>query len=269
MSNEFTLNIPERLMKYKPLLQRSIVPYVSISTIKQITTVWQSKFGGKPYWPIKYNYPLDSTNKPMQLLAQINFSELPAISDLPQTGILQIFISTVTDYYGINFDNLIMQEDFKIIYHPELLEDKQKLYTDFSFIESINYERFPITEECVLNFEYKYAPVPLCDFQFEKYFGQHVNTFLDDKKYEEEGWSLYENLYPGAGHKIGGYARFAQTDPREDTIYHDYNILLLQIDTDEESGISWGDGGVANFFIRHQDLIKLDFTNIIYNWDCY
>lgn len=46
-------------------------------------------------------------------------------------------------------------------------------------------------------------------------------------------------------------------------------MLLLQIDTDDALNIMWGDAGVANFFIREKDLINLDFSNVVYNWDCY
>ena len=49
--------------------------------------------------------------------------------------------------------------------------------------------------------------------------------------------------------------------------YHQHDILLLQIDTDDSLNIMWGDSGVANFFIKKEDLLNLDFSNVIYNWD--
>ncbi|MEC2727682.1 DUF1963 domain-containing protein, partial [Bacillus thuringiensis] len=27
--------------------------------------------------------------------------------------------------------------------------------------------------------------------------------------------------------------------------------------------------GVANFFLRKEELLNLDVSNVIYNWDCY
>ena len=33
----------------------------------------------------------------------------------------------------------------------------------------------------------------------------------------------------------------------------------MQIDTDDSLNIMWGDSGVANFFIRKEDLLNLDF----------
>ena len=53
--------------------------------------------------------------------------------------------------------------------------------------------------------------------------------------------------------------------------YGAYLILLLQIDSvgigDDE--IMWGDSGICNFFIQEEDLLKLDFDRVMYNWDCY
>ena len=72
------------------------------------------------------------------------------------------------------------------------------------------------------------------------------------------------------GHKIGGYPLFTQWDPREGT-NEDHKILLLQIDTDQFNGkeIIWGDSRVANFFITTHDLETLNFSRVLYNWDCY
>ena len=36
-----------------------------------------------------------------------------------------------------------------------------------------------------------------------------------------------------------------------------------------EYDIMWGDMGVANFFIEPNALKNLDFTNVLFNWDCY
>ena len=69
--------------------------------------------------------------------------------------------------------------------------------------------------------------------------------------------------------KLGGYPAFTQCDPR----YYDknlerFNTLLLQLDCEDECDLMFGDTGVANFFINEEDLKKLDFTKVLYNWDC-
>ncbi len=77
----------------------------------------------------------------------------------------------------------------------------------------------------------------------------------------------------GLGHKMLGYPGFIQFDPREDKEDRKYyDTLLLQIDSDMgedgEDYVLWGDCGVANLFINKEALIKRDFSNILYNWDC-
>ena len=49
-----------------------------------------------------------------------------------------------------------------------------------------------------------------------------------------------------------------------------YNTLLLQLDSDLKSGIlMWGDSGEANFIINEKALEELDFSRVLYNWDCF
>ncbi|MEL6579758.1 MAG: DUF1963 domain-containing protein [Cyanobacteria bacterium J06621_12] len=46
--------------------------------------------------------------------------------------------------------------------------------------------------------------------------------------------------------------------------------LLFQMDSvrSEAIDITWADGGIANFFIKRSHLQKLNFTQVLYNWDC-
>lgn len=68
---------------------------------------------------------------------------------------------------------------------------------------------------------------------------------------------------------MGDILFFTQEDPRgNEKSYAEHEILLLQIDSEDEKGIMWGDSGVANFFISKEDLLNLNFSNVIYNWDC-
>ena len=47
-------------------------------------------------------------------------------------------------------------------------------------------------------------------------------------------------------------------------------VLLLQIDSEDNSEIEilWGDSGIYNFFIKQSALKNLDFSNVLYRWDC-
>jgi uncharacterized protein YwqG len=91
----------------------------------------------------------------------------------------------------------------------------------------------------------------------------------------------------GPEHQIGGYPRPLQSDFMEAECQHALNHefgaipltdagvrsdlapagfedwrLLLQLDSDEEMGSNWGDGGTLYFWIREQDALAGDFTRI-------
>ena len=100
----------------------------------------------------------------------------------------------------------------------------------------------------------------------EENWYQYFEEGTDDDDYMAEELS-------GLGHKMLGYPGFIQFDPREDDEeLQCYDTLLLQIDSDMgedgEDYVLWGDCGVANLFINKEALIKRDFSQILYNWDC-
>ena len=76
---------------------------------------------------------------------------------------------------------------------------------------------------------------------------------------------FYELGSKASGHKLGGYAFFTQCDPRDPAVPMQ---LLFQMDSDNDINTMWGDMGIANFFIRPEDLQALRFDRVLYNWDC-
>ena len=85
---------------------------------------------------------------------------------------------------------------------------------------------------------------------------------------DESVLDLVSESTSNAGNIIGGYADFTQYDPRDcSELLEKYTVTLLQIDSID--GVMWGDSGIANFFIKPEALKKCDFSDILYNWDCY
>lgn len=236
------------------------------------TNLYQSKFFGKPYLPKTVEHPKDCHGKPMALLAQLNFAEIPALEYMPDHGILQFFISAEDDLHGLNFKDLTQQSNFRVLYHAEILEDESLLVTDFSYMDQLNMEDFPISRELSLSFQVAHGPISFDDFRFNKWI-------CDLEKLDEDQIQLWNDTFSdlfyshATGHKIGGYPYFTQEDPRKYSL-SDREILLLQIDSDYNPDrkpmwdIMWGDCGVANFFIKKEDLCRLDFSNVTYYWDC-
>ncbi|WP_416728793.1 YwqG family protein [Fictibacillus sp. JL2B1089] len=267
-----TLSLPKALEPYRKDIEDTVVPFVSIQATRQSTEVKDSKIGGSPYLPEGFSYPLDSSEKPMALLCQLNFDEIPHLEHFPKTGILQFFLSKNDDVMGMDFDNPTNQSNFRVVYH----EDITLSHTSDSYVPSdTEEEHLPFNGEYRLSFSLSKEALGVSDFQFEEsYEPIDMDQATGEKNMwgEETLYDLFCEHVENMGHKIGGYAYFSQTDPRDyGTQFDDYRITLLQIDTDDEgeNDIMWGDAGVGNFFIKKEDLRKKDFSSVLFNWDCH
>lgn len=241
--------------------------------------IFDSKYGGLPYWPINMDYPTGSNGDKLILLAQINFDKAK-LHDyrLPKHGLLQFFILG-DDLSGVDFEDPFSQKNFRIIYHRELDSSVTaesvralgiKANTDFDGSD----DYLPSYDEMKMDFEEMtdYMNPSLDDF--DKLAADIYKELFDAETVEGNIWKTlncaeYDYLTEGFeecnfGHKMLGYPSFTQQDPRNDD---EYQTLLLQIDS--QNDIMWGDSGVANFFINEKDLRKLDFSKVMYTWDCY
>jgi uncharacterized protein YwqG len=245
---DFLKEFENELLKYK-------LEYVKINAKplkkSQTLSLIQSKFLGKPYLPIDSEYPKDKAGKPMILLAQLNFSEIPNIEYYPKKGILQFYISG---------DSWYDMEDYKVLFH----ENVEVFQTNFDFLTEDLYEDSPIYCEHSLAFSIQEAFGGTEDVRFDyKFNGLDYWDFKETLTKKQI--KNIEPFFDATGHKIGGYSYFTQNDPRDyDDIEKD--LLLLQIDTDDE--IMFGDSGVAHFFISKEDLINKRFEKAYFNWDC-
>ena len=250
-------NLPNTLHPYLDKISATILPTVSMQLMpNDRLTVWQSKVGGKPYLPLDVAYPLDSHGNPLALLAQFNFTEIPALPHFPNKGILQFYIAA-DDLYGMNFDDQQQQSGFKVLYFDQVIEDTSQLRQDFSEFELGEEDYLPFTGQYSVQFKLEQQPISLSDHEFN--IGDGTDEF----------YNAYGETFLAMGHRLSGYPYFTQSDPRGDKKNIQDYILLFQLDTDDaENDIMWGDSGVGNFFIHPEDLKKRDFSKVFYNWDC-
>jgi uncharacterized protein YwqG len=262
MENVLDCELPEQLLAFKAAIEATVKPYIKIEAeLANDLSLWQSKFGGLPYMPKDHPYPLSAYGEPLILLAQINFSETPALAGFPESGLLQFYIANGDDLYGACLDDLANQDGFRVVYFPEVLEDASLLLTDFSFLPEL--DMTPLEKSSALTFSLQSAPMTPADYQFE------TQVFSSEREDFYDLCEAYWELFRSDGHKLGGYPFFTQTDPRYEEKYKqgDY-VLLLQMDSDDGADLMWGDCGVGNFFITRQDLAKKDFSKMLYTWDC-
>ncbi|MEN0051285.1 MAG: DUF1963 domain-containing protein [Bacteroidota bacterium] len=242
------------LKKYEREVIRITAKPVNKKPLEDNLDLKISKFLGIPFYPEYKDYPKDKNGKPMIMIAQLNFEQIPHLQYFPKSGILQLFISS-THWY---------EEDSKVIYQSE--DDIAKpTISDFTFLSNNDYEEIPIFKLHQLSFEKSVDRGGSEDSQFDYLFGQEDYwEFTENLSKEQE--SEFNKYFDATGHKIGGYAEFTQSDPRDyDSAKRD-DIQLLQIDVDKH--IMFGDSGLGHIFISKENLIEKDFSKAYFYWDC-
>lgn len=276
--------LPQELAPFSAAIARSRLSYIDIKVRKPHGLApWNSKLGGSAYLLKGQPYPVGPDGAPLVLLAQLNFSEMPALAGYPSRGILQFFIAgseSKAHIYGmpngddapydpkIFFSSLSQQRWFRVIYNPQVQSDREKL-TD---TPSVSTEMMlPITGSAALSFAIATEPVSIFDYRFEHFLGKPRDKFFAQfgTKQETVATNYIAFSEKRLAAKMGGYSSPVQQDPRAIQPGEDWLVLLeLQsANLDGDFDMMWGDGGMGVFYIRRDDLERLDFSNVIYYWD--
>lgn len=241
----------------------------------------QSKLGGKPDVPAHFTWPTKE-EKPLAFIAQINLAELPAIEGerLPNSGLLSFFYNN--EVWGFDpkdrggfqvfyFDN----ESGELEAHlPPPARTEKKLFGIFSKSVTIHeYPVCPLTAGLTLTLPNELDGIDLTEDESDNYY------------------DLLEAI--GGHHRFLGHAEPIQSEMElecelvtnglycgDSTGYHDPRAkelekssgqwnLLLQIDSDDNAEMMWGDAGRLYFWIRDQDLAGRDFSNCWMISQCY
>lgn len=229
-----------------------------------------SKVGGRAWWPKDEPPPLQVSGEGLVLLAQINFAEVPPMEGYPSEGLLQFYIPVSSDLYGANFDSASMsmevlarQQEFRVVYWLDVDVPAVGLP-----VQRGDMTPHDPSKPRRMRFVADVEPISVADYRFDRFFegGTYsaVEAFAQSRGIDVDGLAdaLWER-HSGAGHKLGGYPYFTQTDPRSAGDWE----LLLQLDSDDE--MMWGDVGVGGFFIAPEDLARGDFSRVAYSWDCH
>jgi len=266
----------KELVQYYDDFNKTVKKYINIKAkySDQELPYTQSKFGGKPYLIDKEKYPYGTDGNPLKLLAQLNFTEIPHLNNFPEDGILQFYISFIDKLglLGADFDNPTKQDLFRIIYIQGDVVDENTAIRDYQFPETGKDYYFPVTGEFKLDFKIIEELISYQDHRFSQTIGNRPHKLDISETTLDELYKITDSNV----HKIGGYPHFTQWDPRDRDGYRDYDTLLFQITSqhtadnlNKPAEIMWGDMGVANFFIKSEKLIQRDFTDVLYNWDCF
>ena len=247
----------------------------------------ESKFGGFPFVPLGDAIPTNAEGNQLALLAQINCAQLPENNMYPSDGWLQIWCLE-DEMYGFCSDTIQPETNQKVLYIPagtqgEPLERVEAMYQPYG------------NEECPLWFVDEQGAIWGMRLSFTHgqqgitySDGRFRDLFLDrwNKRYPEQAVEnfydlpdeIFENMVdshdgPDCAHQLGGYPYFTQYDPRyeyDSAELAKYTEVLFQIDSqfDTKWDLCWGDAGVRNLFISRENLEALDFSDLLYNFDC-
>ena len=247
----------------------------------------ESKFGGFPFVPLGGAIPTNAEGSQLALLAQINCAQLPENNMYPSDGWLQVWCLE-DEMYGFCSDTIQPETNQKVLYIPagtqgEPLERVEAMYQPYG------------DEECPLWFVDDQGAIWGMRLSFTHgqqgitySDGRFRDLFLDrwNKRYPEQAVEnfydlpdeIFENMVdihdgPDCAHQLGGYPYFTQYDPRyefDSAELAKYTEVLFQIDSqfDTKWDLCWGDAGVRNLFISRENLEALDFSDLLYNFDC-
>lgn len=227
-----------------------------------------SKIGGIPYWPKGKEYPT-LNGKTAKLIFQLNIEEAikdgiqfdKAIPDFPKKGIIQFFFAFDDDMWGYPET----EESTLVIYHEDISIEH---YLSEELIDiNTTHEDMPFDKSVKVSFK-----------QHEELLGtqdlyNHAVLKASNQGFDLDDEDLYYEVEEAnnAGSKIGGYAYFTQTDPLyyvgKKDVPNDL-VLLLQLDSEDELHMMWGDCGVANWRVSLSKLKERDFSKVYFNWDC-
>ena len=257
----------------------STTAYVLAFDSESTPTIFDSKVGGLPYWDPAKTYPTDSKGNKMHLLAQINFDREKVEAPLPQGGMLQFFIGG-EEMYGLDLDHPTEQKDWRIVYHEKVDASVTAETVEAMGIPSNNGDDeevdSPVFRSCVFRLVKK--ETWLTPDHWERFdeltlevakdlFGETDAESANEVFGEDQYALLEEEYFYSENSQLLGHPFFTQEDVREEGSR--YNTLLFQLDSETvDDVVMWGDSGVGNFFINAEDLKRLDFSNVLYNWDC-
>jgi len=227
-----------------------------------------SKLGGSPNLPDGVEWP-SWKGRSLAFLAQVDLSELPrpiAMEDWPSEGVLYFFYHPDQETWGFDPED---RGSWRVLHAPGQVPPTTRAA--------------PETDAAYPEFSLRFEPIhSVPDVE---------RLGLTSGDTSEETFDRADELkrQPFDGepqHQMGGYPSPVQSDSMElecqlasNGVYcggpglDDPRVpelrggagewkLLLQIDTDDEADIMWGDAGMLYFWIRRADLKRRDFSNV-------
>lgn len=254
----------EELEQFKGWYLNQQRPAVTLSLFEEIEPGPRGcHVGGRVWIPEGEAWPTTSDGVPLQFLAQIDFADLPPLADFPRTGVLQFFTGA-DDLYGANFDDLF-DGAFRVIWRPEqaasgTLMESPGPEEDYS----------PLSRKLrQASFRLEPRPVTMLPSAYSADVEAYRPAILDRPGSDEiVEWMNGHETADREVHHVGGYPGTTQDDFRREARYASLDRVLLQLWSQTDGAIMWGDMGQGSFTISQADLQAKRFDRVAFHWDC-
>lgn len=215
--------------------------------------LWQSKIGGHPYLPKGTSYPIDrETGEQMMFLMQVNCADLPSIDGfaLPRQGILQFYVGLDVAMCELS------PEQHRILYFPEVSQDKNNLVTDFSFLARTSSHLEWYDDVYALRFSLQQDVFWVARQSLNEPFDIPEDLTALCKEFNEwmSDYDLDNDFVDRRISKLGGYVELHSYV--DETIEGAKGRLLLELQHPFASDDHF------YFFIEDSDLINSDFSKV-------
>ena len=231
-----------------------------------------SRIGGLPDLPDDITWP-EWKEVPLAFLGQIDLSEIPAglvVNELPGSGILYFFYDQEQGTWGFDPRD---EGSWQVIYTDKSSSECSRRSApeglDEEFIASEKYVKFSAIQTYPDWQDERVEALNLNDTQSDQYFDLCSSCYLGNPEHQLFGYpapvqgndmdlecQLASNgIYCG---NAEGYncAQAQELEPGK----ADW-ILLMQLDSDDDTGMMWGDMGKLYFWIKKDDLKNASFEN--------
>lgn len=235
-----------------------------------------SQVGGSPLLPKEFEWPCTNNGRPLEFLIQIHLDDLVEFEEiaaqLPKEGLLSFFYDTVDQPWGYEPEH---SDSWRVFYF-EKADELVETEPPKSLVEPLDSLHISWTEE----------------LSYPDTASEDSETLNEDEVEEYE--TFLEDHYQGEPmHRLLGYPQFIQGDWRvqcqlasngidcgEDSPKYRREcdiqleaskswISLLQLDSDDELGFMWGDGGRIYYCITKEDLAAANFSRCWLVLQCY
>jgi uncharacterized protein YwqG len=223
-----------------------------------------SKIGGIPDLPPEFEWPVWDVDA-LAFLAQIDLAGLPKIQGLPglpNVGLLYFFCETEFSW-GYDPSDRDSWHAWRVFYVP----------TTEGLVSATSPKGEIFDEKRVQPREISSIP--------PQWLLEIDPDVLPDDAYEIEEDLRAEVMQGEAEHQVGGHPNPIQVADMESKCQSGFSDvsgpkglpameesgtkdwrLLFQLDSDDDTGMMWGDSGRLYFWIRVSDLARLDFSNV-------